>query len=72
MEEELEDSEPLLYITYHWNSEIQKLSLHIEAAFFGDRKSISLNPNFLGEKNTALILKGDSLRESYFFYSGMP
>lgn len=70
---ELPYSSPLISLIYHWSSTSEKLSLHIVEGYYGDKKSLKLNPAVLApSNNVALVLKGGDLKESYFYYFGMP
>lgn len=67
-----EKTPTLLYITYCWNSDMQKLSFHIDELKFRDRKTFNIHTGDLKAHCIGLVFAGDGLENSYIFYPGMP
>lgn len=63
---------PLASLFYHWGSTNNRVSLHLAGQFL-DKKSVHVNSASLSSiNNVGLILKGKDLKDSYFYYTGMP
>lgn len=63
---------PLLSLIYHWSSENKKFSLHLVGHYL-DKKTVQIPVALLAPiESVALILKGQDLKDSYFYYAGMP